>query len=564
MIKRISLLLWLYTILILLVSPAALAKEVRIAVFPFTVHSQEDIAYIQEGIASLLPSRIAVSGKIGIVDSYAIRDELKKLPADHPLSSEVAIGKKLKADFILIGNITKIGSNVSLDTRLIEAAPPEQETPLFIQSLGLNDMLPQLTAFAEKVKKRVLGSSEPIESVSDALPQKEETASSTPRPVARKPSAARSSKAAQAEDELSGEPAEDSGDTEGETIERPRMEKKPPLFESTPFYSTTITGETLHCMTAGDMEGDGTSELLMSGEHSILVYQWREGGLQLRDQIQADFSEHVIHIDSGDTNKNGRDEIFVSSFEVRAPNSYVLELKDSTYKKIEKRQDSFFRIYQPPGKRPLILGQKAGEANLFANTIFTFAWKNDRLLSRNEFLIPESLHIYGFVQGDIDGDNRLEYIAFDKGIIGLRYQLTIFSSLGRTRWRDTQNMGGEVNCFVKRIFGNDIEQKEYIPMRILCDDFNKDGRLDVIVGRNAKKSRLSRYNQGEVFCLHWDGSDLIPNWSSGLADGYVTDYGVFDLDRDGKKELYILSISDKGFLGKEKTRLTVFKQSSPQ
>jgi hypothetical protein len=47
-----------------------------------------------------------------------------------------------------------------------------------------------------------------------------------------------------------------------------------------------------------------------------------------------------------------------------------------------------------------------------------------------------------------------------------------------------------------------------------------------------------------------------------LLDGYVTDYGVFDFDGDGQKEIFILSVSEAGILGTVKNRLTVFKQAA--
>jgi hypothetical protein len=214
------------------------------------------------------------------------------------------------------------------------------------------------------------------------------------------------------------------------------------------------------------------------------------------------------------------------------------------------------------------MGQQAGETSPFGNVIYTFSWKNNTLEARNEFLIPESLQLYSFLQADLEGDGSLEYIAFDKGVFSYQYQLTIFSGLGRMRWRDQHlKLGGEVNYFTKRIFANDIEQKEFLPMRILCDDYNQDGRLDFIAGRNSKKGnllskRMSGYNQGEVCCLNWDGYDLAQNWSSGLLGGYVTDYGVFDFDGDGQKEIFVLSVSESGILRKVKTRLSVFKQAA--
>ena len=120
--------------------------------FPFIPRMISPIS--ADGITSLLPSRIALSGRLAVIDSFLVRSELGKLPAEHPLSADVALGKKLKADYILIGSITKIGANVSLDTRLINTAAADDVTPFFIQSIGLNDMLPQLTSFGARFGRK--------------------------------------------------------------------------------------------------------------------------------------------------------------------------------------------------------------------------------------------------------------------------------------------------------------------------------------------------------------------------------------------------------------------------
>lgn len=557
--KKLLLTALLLNAFVFIACHSACAGELRIAIFPFSVHTQDDISYIRDGITSLLPSRIAVSGRLAVLDSFLIRSELVKLPADHPLTEDVSLGKRLHADYILIGSITKIGSNVSLDTRLINSASPDDVTPFFIQSIGLNDMLPQLTSFGARVRQKILGSGPEIEAAAvraDAASGQGRAQAKTARPAG--------SGDEQAADETLEAPLE----SEYQTVVKPRGEKKPPLFDATPFYSLDLQGESLHCVTPADVDGDGVKELLLSGEHRILIYKWAEGGLKLTSELKAGIGEHFVHIDTGDTNKNGRSEIFVSSFENSNPNSFVLEAKEGSYSRIAKSLPWFFRIYQPPGKRLMILGQNAGDTHPFGNTIYTFSWKNNALEARNEFLIPESLQLYSFVQADIDGDGRLEYIAFNKGILSYQYQLTIFSSLGKMLWRDQHlKLGGEVNYFTKRVYGNDIEQKEFLPMRILCDDYNQDGRLDLIIGRNSKKGnllteRLTQYNQGEVCCLNWDGYDLSQNWTSGMMDGYVADYGVFDLDSDGRKEIFILSVTESGILSREKTRLTVFRQAS--
>jgi TolB-like protein len=545
--KRLLMTALLLNIFFILHCHTALAKELRIAIFPFSVHTQDDISYIRDGITSLLPSRIAASGRLAVIDSFLVRSELGKLPAERPLTEDVSLGKKLGADYILIGSITKIGSNVSLDTRLVNSASPDDVTPFFIQSIGLNDMLPQLTSFGAKVRQKILGSGPEIEAAAA-------------QPKAARPAGAGDEQAA---DETLEAPLE----SEYQTVVQPRAEKKPPLFAAQPFYSLDIPGAALLCMASADVDGDGSSELLVSGEGRIIIYKWAEGALKQSGEIKAGVFEHFVHIDVADTNKNKLEEIFVSSFDKNAPNSFVLEGRDSAYTRIAKSQQWFFRIYQPPGKRLMILGQHAGETSPFGNVIYTFSWKNGNLEARNEFLIPESLQLYSFVQADINGDGRLEYIAYNKGILSYQYQMTIFSSLGRMLWRDQHlKLGGEVNFFTKRVYANDIEQKDYLPMRILCDDYNRDGQPDIITGRNSVKgspltAKLTSYNQGEVCCLHWDGYDLSLNWSSGLMDGYVTDYGVFDLDGDGQKELFILSVSESGLMDRVKNRLTVFRQA---
>ena len=62
--KKTVLTALMFQIIFLAVCHIAWAGELRIAIFPFSVHTQDDIAYIRDGITSLLPSRIAVSGKL--------------------------------------------------------------------------------------------------------------------------------------------------------------------------------------------------------------------------------------------------------------------------------------------------------------------------------------------------------------------------------------------------------------------------------------------------------------------------------------------------------------------
>ena len=231
--KKLLLTALLLNAFVFIACHTACAGELRIAIFPFSVHTQDDISYIRDGITSLLPSRIAASGRLSVIDSFLVRSELGKLPAEHPLAADVSLGKKLQADYILIGSITKIGANVSLDTRLINTAAPDDVTPFFIQSIGLNDMLPQLTSFGAKVRQKILGSGPEIE----AAAARADTASGQGREQAK---AARP--AGSGEEQAADETLESPLEAEYQTVVQPRAEKKPPLFDASPFYSLDLRG----------------------------------------------------------------------------------------------------------------------------------------------------------------------------------------------------------------------------------------------------------------------------------------------------------------------------------
>src|SRR5512133_2534800 len=101
---------WIAAVLFLvaIVQPLWAKDKNTVVVLPFSVHSGENIDYVRQGIGDMLASRISVNDKIDVVakDSVvaALQDSAGKEigPAD-----ALAIGKKLSADFVVWGSITK-------------------------------------------------------------------------------------------------------------------------------------------------------------------------------------------------------------------------------------------------------------------------------------------------------------------------------------------------------------------------------------------------------------------------------------------------------------------------
>lgn len=554
--NRPSLFLAVITVFTLFSFSLTWADELRIALFDFEVHAQEDLGYLQSGISALLPPRIAVPGQINVIENYRIHKALSQ-SGHKDLPAKTAVAKKFDADYLLFGSITKIGDNVSIDARLVDVNHTETSTPVFIQSIGMDNMIPEISNFAQKIRGLIIGTSAPTPAPPSDKPDKEavwsKTRDLTTEKVESKPFISE-------EPVYASPPRKKSQRLPRPEPPKPVFQKTAPLFENAPFLTHVIKHRPLHYLASGDINNDGKTELLVAGVSEIYIYQLQGNTLARIGEIQTKVATSIIHMDIADINNNGTAEIYVSSYEGHFPNSLVFEYQKDRYEIIAESKLWFFRI---TGKNRL-LGQRADTSKIFSGPIHVLEWSEGKIISREEVLLPGGVALYGYTENDIDEDINDEYIAFHQGMFSARAQLVILSYTGRIEWQDSAKIGGSPNTLTEYPFGDDTEKLRPIPMRILCEDYNHDDRLEVITVRNSKNkkglfSAMIQFNQSEVLCLQWNGADLITNWTTGMIKGYTTDYLMTDLDSDGRKELTLLSVSDEGFWGKAKNTLAVYQ-----
>jgi TolB-like protein len=533
----------------------AVAREARLAIVPFHVHAAEDLEYIQSGLGALLPPRISLPGKISVLDPGAVRQALTEKSAGHTLDEEVALARTLGADFVLTGSLTKIGEIVSIDALVIDVTAPDTSTPVSVQSNGFETLIPEIQALARQVQQRILdGPPQPVRTLETAPPARM-TAAAQP-PAAAAPSVAE-------------EPLHETPPPARETARTPPaadFDPARPVFAPTPSAGHEIIHPPFICLAAGDTTGDSRVELLVADPSVVRVYKVTHSALELRASIPTKTGETIVYVEMFDLNGNGRGEIYVSSHGDRGANSFVVEYSDGEYRRVAESLPWFFHSYTLPGGSAALLGHTPGTESAFAGVVHRFAWKNGELIEREEVPLPGGVALFGSAWGDITGDGRLESVSFSKGFLSARYHLKVFSQTGRLKWNDPHDLGGSANSIVRFKVGTSLEQTEYIPLRVYCEDLNRDSRTDIIVARNSKKGRgflrrLATYNQGEMVCLHWDGSDLVTNWSSGTMEGYISDYLLTDIDGDGIKDLVVLSVSHQGFFGKAANSVRIFKQA---
>jgi TolB-like protein len=542
----------------LLNAAAAEANEVKLVLFPFEAHSAEDLSTVQSGISTMLPGRVSMPGQIIVLEPLGVKVEPGQRPRAIPAAEQLAIAKKAGADYLLAGSITKMGAVISIDARLVSLTASDTPVAISVQSQGFDGIIPQLNILAQKARDSIVGSIAPAGSAAadDGLYAQPGKRSRAYAPADEAP-----------EDVYPPPPRRPQGKPSRFDSEQPKRRYgagPEPLFESTPAFSAEFKGKPLHYICSGDVNGDGKKELIAAGPEIVNIYQLSGSTLAKIAEIPVGIDEHVVHVDAGDFNGNGIDELYVSCYETQRASSFIVEFQQNQFTRIEQNQRWFYHVYKLSDASVRLIGQEAGTETPFSGDIYSMEWKEGKLISREQFILPGSRGIYGFGEGDVDADGVTDFLVFDKGFFNTQPDLILVSATSKTVWRDTMNLGGTPNFFSVYTTSNEMDQKENVPLRIICADISPDGRWAVIVGKNNRRggsmvSKLFDFTEGQLQCLLWDGADLALNWSSPMIKDSVTDYLFDDIDKDGVREIIMLSLRSEGFGGSSINQLSMYK-----
>lgn len=136
------------------VAGAAGAEERRtVAILPVVVHALDDQAYLREGLADMLASRLGQQPGIGVV---RVNDPAK---ATLDPAAARAAAQAVGAQWVLYGSFTRFGDGASLDMQCVPVAAPGDPGPrsIFVQSGQIAELIPRLDGVAERVAAHVLG-----------------------------------------------------------------------------------------------------------------------------------------------------------------------------------------------------------------------------------------------------------------------------------------------------------------------------------------------------------------------------------------------------------------------
>ena len=366
-------------ILVFAVVPSWAKETKRVVILPFSLHSAENIDYLRQGIGDMLASRLSVNEKIDVVNRDTVLAAVKDSGGKElHLADVFGLGKNLGADFVLMGTITKIGNNLSIDGRLVDIGALKSAASIVAQCQSIDEVIPKVTDLAQKMEAHILGGSLPTRAA--VLPAKEIVVSRRPEP---QPAPQISSES----EIISGMKSSKKG-TLTSAINPDFINAAQPL-ESKSFWKSQQFPYALRGVDIGDVNGDGLNETVMIDENNIFIYQKNKGEFKLLQHIRGKRYDDYLSLDVADINGNGIKEIIVSSLSANVVNSFVIEYRNGKFETIAQGLRWFMRVIHNSSGIPILLGQRRGIESVFTTPIHEIVWQNGEYREGRRMPIPE-------------------------------------------------------------------------------------------------------------------------------------------------------------------------------
>lgn len=131
----------------------------KVLILPFEVYSSPEYSYLKEAIPEMLVSRLFSPSKIKIIEMDKVRERIKNY---EKINKELAqsLGNEFKADYVIWGSITVLGTAVSIDAQIIDLSGEKKPAQFFQEINNVSEIIPQFSRFAQKARMYIEGREE--------------------------------------------------------------------------------------------------------------------------------------------------------------------------------------------------------------------------------------------------------------------------------------------------------------------------------------------------------------------------------------------------------------------
>jgi len=541
----------------------------RFLFFPFDSSSAGKYTYLADGVHSMLASRLAAKSGVKLVDSSVHDMDLKQLEAAGvDKQKAAAVFTRLQTDFLVSGAVYATDSGLKVQVVVTSAEPMAEPQSFTAVAEGEDQIISAIGSLADDIVDKVINRRHP-EIIKTADAEVEGMAGfQTEHPEK------------QYKKGLYGGGAIVSG--EGSDV---KVTAKGVKRSST--IPVVIVG-----MDAGDLDGDGVVEIVFVSGTQLQIFRYNEGKFQkvASHAFRPTFKIHAVN--TADLDRDGKAEIYISANEQFRVASMILRW--SAAGGLIVQQDNiawFLRPLDLPGQGLILAGQMSSNdpaRGFVAPGIYRLEKKADGKIHRGARLpVPVRVNLFDFVWADIDGDRTSEIVAIDR-----QEKLLVYDDKSNLTWVSEGNYGGSRNYFgparsdaerggahsIASVAADDRDLA-FIPTRLVARDIDGDGRQEILIGRNKRKTPLffrnfREYDGGSIACLGWRNSAMGEMWTTNTIPGYISDYN-FLLAKDvgagtateANAQLFVGQVPDStflGFLAAKESKLLVYEIEMPK
>jgi hypothetical protein len=495
----------------------------QVLFLPFSIDMPGSHAYLRNGLASMLASRLATRANIIAVPQGAATEQMA---AALKAGNYEAFGQQLRqsgADYLVMGSLAPAGEGLLL-TSYVFSKNADQAPRKFSHNLpAVEGAMGAVDDLAWQISGTVFGKPRPEEAAAAPVQAKGTAAFQTAHP-----------ERAYRENLFAGSFA---GLEEGgrfELVASHRSRKMP---------------MELMDMNAGDLDGDGTVEMVLLARSELLLYRFQDGQFQKITAVPLPDHLRYHGATRADLNGNGRQEIYVSASAGEVPDSSVYEWDGHALSQLFSKIRFYLRAMDIPGEAPVLLGQSTLAGEQGAGGIRRMTLDPQRgIVAGEAYPLPAPLNLFDFAVGDLDGDGSREVVA-----INADNRMQVFAASGALLWTSTELYGASDNFFGTLTSQSDLEKKTvYVNTRIILTDLDTDGKNDVLVGRNRLETVAFmpnlRYFDGSSITAHrWANGALTPVWETRKLPGYTVNYQALRTDEEGGHLQLLFADTEKGF-----------------
>ena len=268
-------------------------------------------------------------------------------------------------------------------------------------------------------------------------------------------------------------------------------------------------------MTRGDVEGNGKDEIIFSTGKDVVFYtlgadlQPALGGLRISG---SSLDDH-LWLDAVDLNKNGKDEIIITSMKGKEVVSYIYELKDSEFVLLFK--DNVFLRRLGDG----LIAQAYARTDGFDGNVYNMVWEDGNYRKGNPLNLPKGVNIYDFTYYEDPQAGRLTVAYGEDG------HLAVYDSKNVMLWKSETGNGGFLTTFQKYSPSSLTDRGEWSVKDRL---FVRHNNTILTVQRIPLLTMMKGlgYRKSRILGLRWNGLSMEGSILVDDISGPVFDYLV--------------------------------------